>query len=319
MSSSEIWLRRWNLSLFKASGLTGIDLSELHLTFSVVKQQWQSPTQLDCMIYNVGEKLIDQLIAQYTRIILAAGYFQPSKQYGTIFDGNVVYYGRGRLNPTDSYLRVVANGWDQAFTEAVVNTTLPAGAVRMDAVQACLDTFKQYGVDKGKISDLGDAKSTRARALVGKTMDVLRDEAKSADVSCSIDAGKLNMLKASEAISNKAVVLNSGSGMIGIPHQTLGAAIEVRSLLNPLITPGSLIQVNQASIAKVAAPKQEPTGLSATPEQQMQLDLTAEIKTDGFYRVFALTHHGDSRGDPWYTDIKTEPKDPTQMTPKVGV
>lgn len=322
MSGSELWLRRLNFGLYKPSHgqsvASGIDLSELHVWFKIEQVMWGTPWSLDATIINVGEALIDQLIREYSRVVVSAGYQQPAKQYGPIFDGNVVQYWRGRLNATDNYLRVAANGWDQAFTQAVVNTVIPAGHTQQDVINACLDAMKPYGVEPGQTTDLGDAKSPRARALTGMAMDNVRDVAQTADVKCHIADGKLNMLKQSQTLPSKAFVLNSRSGMIGVPHQTLGMGLEVTSLLNPSIRPGVMIQIDQKSIVKLSAPQTAPQGIGATPEQQMQIDLTAKVSSDGFYRVFAVTHHGDNRGNPWFSEIRTEPLDPTKMGPTLG-
>ena len=315
-----IFGRRWNLSLFKPKLPEGMDLSRLHITFTVKMQQWQTPSELDCTIYNVGDDIAAQLIAQFTRVVLGAGYMSPKPRYGTIFDGNVIYYEHKRLNATDTMLRVVANSWDQIFTEAVVNTTLPAGYTQADAIKACTATFQQFGVTQGKTADgLDDAKSPRGRTLTGMSVDVLRDITASNDLTCQVDPnGKINMIKKTQVISDTAFELNSKSGLINVAQQTLGAAVKVTSLLNPAIMPMAKIHINEKAISSINPPQATPVGLAASPDQQMQLEMTAKIRTNGQYRAFSVVHHGDTRGQPWYTEIGTEPINPDQQAPKVA-
>jgi hypothetical protein len=318
-----IFGRKWNLSLYPATSTKGMDLSELHVTFSVNQQPWGSPSSLDCMIYNISNELINELILkQYTRIRLEAGYHSPQSRYGVLFDGNVFYTQRRNLNPTDSALRVVANHYDKTFTEAVMNTTLPAGSKAEDRYAACIASFKDIGVTKGESAKLPQEPSPRGRTMVGPTMDVLRDLTHSDNLTCNIDKGKLNTIQNDQYLNagSDAFVLNSETGLIGVPQQELGAGLTIRSLLNPLIRPLVRVHVKEEDVARFAVPDPKGSataGIAADPEAWQKLDLTARMRSDGFYRAFTVSHTGDNRGTPWYSDIHTTPLDPSKQMPSL--
>ncbi len=88
-------------------------------------------------------------------------------------------------------------------------------------------------------------------------------------------------------------VLNSRTGMIGMPIQTIDG-IQVTCLLNPKIVPGSRIQIDQASVQQA---KFDPSYTGVV--NNSMIPATAD---DGFYKVLMVNHTGDTRGTPWYTN-----------------
>lgn len=61
------------------------------------------------------------------------------------------------------------------------------------------------------------------------------------------------------------------------------------------------------------------TGQSGAPEEETRQAAVQQmgISADDTYRVWQVTHHGDNRGNPWYSDEITRPVDPTKQTPSV--
>jgi hypothetical protein len=92
----------------------------------------------------------------------------------------------------------------------------------------------------------------------------------------------------------EAVVLNSQTGMVGMPEQTQDG-IRVQCLLNPNIKVGTRIQLNNADIQLAAK------------DPALQGDLSfaflPSISSDGFYRVLVNDLEGDTRGKPWYNEL----------------
>jgi hypothetical protein len=292
-----------------------IDLSEFHLTFEVKRAAFQTPASLVAHIYNVGDDLMQRIASEFTRVTLSAGY--QNGPYGVIFDGVVVWFERGRENATDTVLVIHANEWDQAWNGTVMNDGLPEGATHEDVVKAVLGVMTPYGISLGVLSALDPAKSPRARAMVGMARDQLRDIAQANDAMAFIDQdGKLNVLKKDDVLSTPAIVLNTSSGMIGVPRMTLGQGVAVTSLLNPGIKPGASIRINQKElITRIEAPA---GGTGGTKQQIQDLTTTQQVAADGGYKIYSVTHHGDNRGNPWYSDIMTMPMSPQKMKPSFG-
>lgn len=88
----------------------------------------------------------------------------------------------------------------------------------------------------------------------------------------------------------KNIILNLTPAM-----QATTGGIEVRCLLNPKIKPGTRIKIDQASIQT----QQLSTNYSAGGQNALIPGLDA----DGTYKVLKVTHHGDTRGTDWYSDL----------------
>ena len=312
---SLLWLRKWQLTIGTQSGSDALDLSDLGFTFEVSEQQVASPWLARFMIYNVGDNIISKMAKELTVIRLEAGYRKPSNQYGLVFQGPINYYRRGRQSATDTFVEVFAMANDLPLNHATVNTWLPAGHTKNDVVKACVAAMDEHGVKLGQVPDLGPEKAPRSRTIYGMVTDVLRDVAQTAGANWFIDRDqKLNILKEGEALEmseNATPVLNSKSGLIGVPVQTMDGGLEVRSLLNPMIRPGGKIKVDHKNLDEY---KTVTPGLR--PETERRVDFGNEMRQrDGIYNVGVVKHFGESRGNSWYTDITTESGDPNKNAP----
>lgn len=105
---------------------------------------------------------------------------------------------------------------------------------------------------------------------------------------------KLNIVKHGESLPGAVVVLNSDTGMVGMPSQTMGG-IEVRCLINPEIKAGSKIKIDEASIQRQA--------LTTNYSAQARQYLIPDIASDGIYKVLGVVMSGDTRGTDWYQDL----------------
>jgi hypothetical protein len=104
--------------------------------------------------------------------------------------------------------------------------------------------------------------------------------------------------------------------MIGIPYQTLDGAINVRSLLNPQLMPARLVKVNEKDIRQIAVKN---AGLTKAEMGSIgYFNENNQIAADGIYKIYALRHTGDNRGNDWYTDVVTDKVRPDQMQPSAG-
>jgi hypothetical protein len=298
-------------------GISGktMDLSEYHMVFEVEQSAYSTPWKLTVRVYNLEQNLMQAIAKEYTQVQLEAGYLNGPK--GIIFNGLVSYFELGRENNTDLVLIIHAAEADLAWNETPVNATLPAGSTAADVVNACQSEMDKNGKIKlGAMSALSTGQSPRARTLYGQSKDILRDVTQSNNATAFISDGKINVVTKDEVLKLPTVVLNSTSGMIGIPYQTLDGAINVRSLLNPQLKPAGSVQINEKDIRQIAVKN---AGLAASDLGTIGFfDDHNQIHTDGLYKVYALTHTGDTRGNDWYTDIVTDKIRPDQMKPSLG-
>jgi hypothetical protein len=301
-------------------------------------------------VYNVPDELARQIVDQYTTVALTAGYSLPQptqdssvtishdaqglpvgersdtqavtlpqgyKPGGSLlFSGPVVWYERGRENATDTFLRIYAQSNDRALNLSLVNTTLPAGHTQKDVAQACVDAMAKVQPRSflgWLTSGLEDTKSPRSRTLYGMPRDVLRDVAQSHGAFCHIDdTGKVNILKPGDPPPTPAIVINGTTGMIGIPKQNMDGGISVTTLLNPSIRPGTIVQINQGDVVQKQL-SQSGQGLAQQIKDVEMQQIAMQRATDGLFQVWTVTHHGDTRGNPWYSDIITMATVPPAM------
>ncbi len=265
-------------------------VSNLRVVFRTRQANLQTPAHADIRIYNLSAETANMVQKEFTKVTLSAGYVGNES---IIFKGEIIQVRKGRENPVDTFVHILATTADQAYNFAVVNKTLAAGHTFRDQVDVALEAMKPYGVTAGYIADLGSTKMPRGRTMFGMARDLLRTVAFSTASSWSIQNNKLQIVKNTETMPGQAIVLNSRTGMIGLPTQSIDG-IEVRCLLNPEIVPGKRLQINQSSIQQAA--------LSPGYTAAVTNSMIPTLADDGFYKVLVVEHHGDTRGGPWYTD-----------------
>ncbi|MDQ0437947.1 hypothetical protein QO014_002339 [Kaistia dalseonensis] len=268
-----------------------MDLSALRIRFQVRQGDLQTPNWAEITVTNPSPNTIAKAKKEYTKVALQAGY---AENFGTIFEGEVRQIRSGRENPTDTYLTILATDGGKAHNYAVVNKTLAAGNTFRQQVDACLEPMKAMGVKVGYIADLGSAKMPRGTVLFGMARDCLRNIAQSTNTSWSIQNGTFQMIKNGSYAPGDAIVVNSRTGMIGLPTQTIDG-IEVMMLLNPMVQPGRRIKIDQASIQQAA--------LSPAYTAEVANSMIPSTADDGVYRVLVVDHAGDTRGNPYYTTV----------------
>lgn len=269
----------------------GLDLSELRIEFKVRQWDIQTPNSADIRIWNLKPETSKRVEKEFTRVTLQAGY--EGADAGIIFDGTIVQIRRGRANATDTFLDIMAADGDAAYNFAVVNASLAAGSKPEDRLKAITAAMEKYEVTQGATPEdgLGDATLPRGKVMFGMAQDHMRDLAASTLTTWSIQNGKVNVVKKDGYLPDEAVVLNSQTGLIGLPEQTQDG-INARCLLNPKLKVSGRVQINNASVQRAAASLQY-TAINYFPS----------VAEDGFYRIVVIDHEGDTRGDAWYSDI----------------
>lgn len=284
------FIRYFGLSIETDSGT--VDVSELRGRFKVRYATVQSPNSAEIIVTNLKEATAQNLLKEGRRVTLTAGY---QDGHAIIFTGSIIQTRLGWENPVDSYAAIVAQDGDRAYNFATMSKTLAAGSTFKDQVDAVLEAMKPYGVTKGFVSDLGSQKMPGPRVLFGMARDVMREIATSTGASWTLENGKLDVVKVRETKPGDVIVLNSQTGMIGRPVQTIDGVI-ARMLLNTRVKPNTKLQIDEKSIDAGAF---SPDYLAAVSNA----NLASNIATDGLYKVVVVEHHGDTHGNPWYTEV----------------
>lgn len=273
-----------------------IDLSQTKIVFKVSDADNETPSNCFIRIYNLAEKTVTQILklpAQYGRVRLQAGYVD-NDAYGPIFDGTILYVRRGRENPTDTYTDIIGATYDEAYNFSVVNRSLAANLTdpvsQINLMSQAMAPQGVTGVTTNNIP-VGPV-LLRGKAFFGLTRAGARSLARTLQATWTVKDGKLTFTAFNTYAPGEAVVLNSKTGMIGIPTQT-NNGIQVRCLLNPKIDIGGLVQINDHDIQAALL----------SPAFTAQNNQPAIANNDGFYKALVVEHTGDTRGNDWYTDI----------------
>jgi len=288
------WIRKIALTV----GGGALDLSDLRIRFYAKHKTTQSPYTAEITVTNPSSSTAQRLLAkEFTTVELSAGYEEGN--FGPIFKGEIKQCIKGREGQqfTDTYVTIYASTNDSAYNFAHVNKTLKAGSTHKDMFDACVEAMKKFGATGGKAPDvLAQMKFARGVPMFGMARDYLRMIAQSHEGNWHLDTnGKVDLKLDKDPGEGTTVVLNSETGLIGMPRQTQ-VGIYVTALINPNLHIGGILEINESSITR-AAPN-----LSTGGDAQNAF-LQRQGASDGFYKVWGIDWEGDTRGQPWYAHI----------------
>lgn len=289
------------VGLVVGTGEKGLDLSAMQIRFHVSQEDTEAPSTAIIRVYNLSESTEKKVQKEYQNVVLQAGY-EGSDNYGQIFTGTIKQFRRGRVDALNSYLDIYAADGDKAYNFAFVNKSLMAGSSISDRVDTISQSFEKYDVTKGQLDGLTSETAAtggvlpRGKVLFGLAKDQMRAPTETAGVSWSIQNGKLVTIPLTGYLSGEAVVLNSRTGMLGVPEATQNG-VEAQCLLNPRIKVGTRVQIsnkliNQTTVREQGFPR------------YTDLSFPASVTNDGFYRVLVVEHEGECPyGDAWISSL----------------
>jgi len=296
MSNYTQWIRKVGLILVK--GEKGLDLSNFRIRFEVTSADVETPNNAAIRVYNLKPETI-LAIQEFSEVVLNAGY--QNGNYGVIFKGTIKQFKIGRENAIDNYLDILAGDGDIEYNQAFIEMSLKSNTTPKSQIE-------QIAKEMGTSADLGSLMidkqhipSLRGAVLFGLARSNLRNIATSLDASWSIQDGSVLFLDNTGYRDGEKVKINVGTGLIGVPEQTSGG-IRVRCLINSRIQIGCLIELNNAEINQLV--QQDPSAAPVPYNQRTGIQQNAALNTkDATYRVYAIDHQGDTRGQEWYSTL----------------
>ena len=291
-------LRKITLRVGDAAG-TGMDLSALQVRFSITSATLQTPRRLDARLYNVAKTTATKLRNQFVQVTLSAGY--ENGPFGFIFGGLIAQVKVGREDAANTFVDIIATDGDFAYNFSVINASLAAGWQQADVQKVLVESLRKDASEASKPKGsftigyspkLSESKAPRGTVLLGMTRDHLRKFATATGTQWNLEYGTVNFVPELGYIPGDAIVLDSASGMIGVPVLTIDG-VQVTCLLNPNIKTGRLLKIANASIA------------GSTLKTPISIDdefYQPSKDPDEIYKVYALRHIGDTRGQEWYTE-----------------
>ncbi len=283
------WIRKVSLLVGADSG-EGLDLGEFRITFRVAQWDVSTPNTMVARVYNLKRETVNRIRGEFNRVVLRAGY---EGGFGTIFSGTIRHTRAVWESATERVIEIYAADGDLAYNWSVVNTTLAAGATSQDVVGAATSAFAQNGVVVGASPDLRLQVYPRGVAVYGMARDVLTDELSGLSMGWSIQNETCQIVERDGYIPGEAIVINAQTGMVGAPELTEDGII-VNCLLNPNLRVAGRVKLNNESIQGFRY------DLRYTA---LNMPQTLSTAADGIYKVLAIDHAGDTRGQEYYSRI----------------
>lgn len=315
---SDQYLRKVSLVVYGSSATPGgagaeqpgIDLtpegqpSPFKIIFNICQFDADTPNTAVIRVYNLSRETAQQIRDEFQQVVLQAGY--EGGNFGIIFKGTIKQVRTGRANATDTFVDIFAADGDIAHNFAIINQTLAAGASIQDRAAAIAKAMDPGLSEKGITIPLDAGTGgvlPRDKVLFGLASVKMTDLADTVECSWSIQNGKVEVISRTAYKAGEAVVLNSRTGLIGVPEAT-NNGITVTCLLNPNIRIGTRLQIansdiNQTSIRQQSFPRYS------------DVNFFAAVTADGIYRSIVVEHQGDTRGGEWYTKIICLALDPS--------
>lgn len=283
--------------------IQAIDLSDFRIRFLVDQACVGKPTTAEITVYNIANSTIDlipgatnQDIRNRNILVTLEGGYQSN--HAIIFQGELWWKTTGRENETDTYLTLVCASGSRNQGYAVVNASIPKGATQQDILNIVAKSMTEKGVSVANKPTLMATKLPRGKVIYKMTKDAMEGLADTNNFDWYIGTnGLVTVPKDSSFDPNtEAILLNVTSGMIGRPKlTTLG--VNVDCLMNPLIDVGTIVHINNNEILR----ENYDTSMGSVRENYHRTTLYEGA--DGFYRVIARQHIGDTRGNDWYTSL----------------
>jgi hypothetical protein len=329
---SDQWLRKIQLTVYGGGGsgdgieLTGSQdpntkqyLPSLRVNFQVRKNTLQSPNLFNARIYNLSKETMAKVIEQ-KKVSLSAGYRHG--RYGVIYRGTVVQFVKGKENATDTYLEIQAGDGDTLVFDAL-NTSYDKGTTNEATVKDALSKLGG-GIKTGTIDmgDWGKQQLVRQRAYSGMIINFMRDHMNAGNLQFFVDDEQAHVIARNKYRPGATIELSPTTGLVGIPEVT-PQGIQARCLLNPNLVLGGLIKISTDLLSGVpytpgSSIKKESGqagGGGSFPAPDIPFESRFPVATwgaqlnsaftspTGTYKILLLEHTGDTRGNPWYSEM----------------
>lgn len=269
---------------------------DLRVVFDIKSSTNGNPGNAIIALYNLAPGTAKSIFGANGKTMTFAAGYQGS--IGQLFSGEIIKVNLGKDNATDTTATVFAKAGDAAHNTGVVNTTIKAGSTGMDVYKALVKAMPGMSAGRVPTQALEQIIYPRSVTMFGMAKHFMRNLAQSVDGTFHYDSlnPQVNITQKNDMGKGSAIVLNSDTGMIGLPTQNTDG-INVRCLINPQIQINSIIHIQESSIQKITPD----LTIQGEPKNQSAV-FQGGLDADGMYRVVYLEQVGDSRGDPWFCE-----------------
>lgn len=295
------WKRNCKLTIqIDANEPKALDLSQFKIVFQVSQATTDQPKAAEIYIYNLSANTMNLLAGVdsqkiNTQVVLECGY---ESELSVVFKGRVFQYRRGRDNPTDTWLCVLAISGDVVRNEALVNVCLPAGTSKSEAGNTLIEETNKYGLVTGEIADISEQQYPRGRVFFGSLHESIQQFGKENNVEFDYADDVISSISTLRYSVEPVQELTPKTGLVGLPQLTSEGLI-VKCLLNPKLKRKGRIQIDMSNLQT----ESYDIAWGSQGLDQPHKNPKTAASADGMFIIQAIEHTGDTRGDEWYTHL----------------
>lgn len=274
--------RRFELLIDDKVVMAPLDERQFRVVFEIKIDTGGYISFADIAIYNLSQDTVSRLFKSNAVIKFRAGYVGT---IDTIFIGRIRNILKERDGP-DVITRLIARGGSLPKT-ASVERSLGEGVRVTDIIRTCVAAIGYpIVIQEEQFSSI--PAYPRGYTLHGDPRAYLDELARTHDFSYVIDNDRIVINKNDSFRPGSPIVVSKENGMEGIPEIS-EVGCDVRTRLNPKIKVYGRIDIR--SIYK------------SFNFGNLYFQDVPDSAGYGVYRVYQITHSGDSWGDDWSTQI----------------
>lgn len=234
-----------NKSIALQYGTIGPNPAPLRVRFDIDKNS-EGIGQGKIDVFNLSSASRQNIKKGYF-VQLQAGYASINK---ILFTGAIckVHSNRDGSDPSttvtslevgDGESGIVLARWDQSYPAGVTLVQILQDVAKAMSVPT---TYNPIGVSAGVSLGIPNVIYNKGFVAHGSCADTLTKLLKPQGVTWNIQNGNLNIIPTKGSNGQSAIVVSAGTGLIGIPSNN-NNILSFKSLLNPNIAPGGLVQI----------------------------------------------------------------------------
>lgn len=275
--------RQWSITLDGEPFIDATDGRQFKCVFEVLHDFGGYTSYADIALYNLSADTVNKAFGRGTVLSMRAGY---ADSIDAIFTGTIQNVLRERQGPT-TITRLICRGSKLTNDQTQVNETLGKDAKVTDIIKACV-TEMGYPIviDDAQFADVDPY--PYGYTLAGDPRVYLDNLAKTHRFDYVIENERMIVVRDGYARQGDIHVVSQFTGMEGIPEITENG-VDVVTRLNPKIKIGGRYRIE--------------SDLATFNFSNLYFVDIPESAGVGEYKIFRVTHSGDTWGDAWSTKI----------------
>ena len=229
---------------------SGIEISDLRIVFDITKTSKSDSNSCQISVYNLNSNTASFLEQKALKVVLLTGYETDQSGLSVIFSGEILNSTSSKIGSErvtimhcgDSDLAINVNQYQKSYRPGTkIKTIVTDIANTMGVV-----------VEPNNYSSIPEDSFISSYIAFGSTKKILDDLVKKVGLEWYIQDGVFYVKKRIEINSVNAIVVNSITGLIGIPERKnekkttaleTESGVTFNSVLNPELIPGATVNI----------------------------------------------------------------------------